>query len=99
MTTRKIWNGKGEIEPGAAYWEISRGWKKGQLVGRDYVRRRVVAHLARYMSEKTAAERAAIVAATVDNDEWLAWRNGMLVGAVCWDAWRAFFTDDIEVNS
>jgi hypothetical protein len=55
----------------------------GTLQGRPYVRQRAVSYLHSrgwYMPLKT---RRAAIAATVDNDAWLAPQNGSLVSAVC----------------
>lgn len=50
---RAIWNGEGELKAGEAYWEIASGWNRGALVGRKYIRRRVVSFLARHQRDKS----------------------------------------------
>lgn len=85
--SRLIWDGKGQLPAGAAYWELMSGPSRGTLVGRDYIRSRALKFLARYCADMTPAARRGVVARTVGDDEWLGSRNGMIVQAVCWDVY------------
>lgn len=80
----KIWNGKGEIQPGEACFHKM----NGEVVGRPYARRRVVRAVNWLWSDPEL--RKEIIAKTVDNDEWLGPRNGYLVSALCREAQNAF---------
>jgi hypothetical protein len=80
--TKPIWNGTGTLVDGQVYFMLN----DGTLVGRSYVRTRVRRYLRRHFPADVVDE---CLARTVDNDEWLAWRNQSLVVAVCGDAFSA----------
>ncbi len=73
-----IWDGKGEAD-GFVYFTKD----NGEIVGRPYLRRRAVAALSRFRRWRSDVDRAATLAATIDNDEWLAFRNLNTVSAIC----------------
>ena len=81
---RAIWDGTGEVS-GEAYYTT----RDGTIRGRPYVRRRVQAYLSRWRTVFTASEKSRAIQATVDNDAWMAQRNGYLVSAICHDVERA----------
>lgn len=78
---KPVWDGKGVLEDGAVYFTNH----NGELVGRPYLRIRVSRYLCRWRAIYSLAERKDALARTVDNDAWLAFRNGMLVSAICRD--------------
>lgn len=86
--TRRIWDGTGELQDGEAYFTL----RTGELKGRAYVRARVLHHLSgKWGRTFPVAYRLAAVQETVDNDEWLGSRNGMLVSAICRDVENHLF--------
>lgn len=76
---RSIWNGRGDVGEAAYFTKYN-----GSIAGRPYVRARAARYLAslHYLTRKGREE---ILTRTIDNDEWLAPRHGMLVAAVCRD--------------
>lgn len=83
-----IWDGRGEIPAGAAYYTT----RDGTLRGREYVYERAMTYLARRAATFSLRERKRAVSETVYNDAWMKERNGMLVEAICRDVdkylWR-----------
>jgi hypothetical protein len=79
---KRIWNGEGELQAD----EVAFTKMRGEIVGRPYVRARVVQYLATHGRHFTAEERQACVERTVGNDSWLRPKNWMLVSAVCREA-------------
>lgn len=86
MATRTIWDGKGDAE-GKVYFTKD----NGTFVGRPYVRRRVSSALSRWRHLDSLNARKAAISATIDNDAWLAQRNGCTVGALIRDVETALF--------
>ncbi len=77
---KQIWDGKGDADGKVVFTK-----NNGELVGRPYVRRRAVAALARLSRYRSPEDRAAALAATIDNDEWLRFRDLNTVSAICRD--------------
>lgn len=77
---REIWDGTGDAD-GKAYWTLN----NGEMKGRPYVRQRAVRALATWGDLFPLSDRKATLAATVDNDAWMASRNGQTVGSVLFD--------------
>lgn len=84
---REIWNGVGEISADAAYFTKM----DGTLQGRPYVRRRASSYVSARCWYIPRKFRKAALAATVDDDAWLASRNGLLVSAICRDVLEYVF--------
>ena len=80
MATR-VWGGTGELQPGEAYWEISKGRDRGRIVGRPYMRERARLALLRF-SYINLEHRKETIAQTIDNDFWLARHNGEVISYV-----------------
>lgn len=59
---------------------------RGRLAGRGEARERVRLALARWSSVFSLSTRKAVMRDTVENDEWLGARNGMLLQAIGRDA-------------
>ncbi len=75
---KQIWDGNGDADGKVVFTKDN-----GELVGRPYVRRRAVAALSRFSRYRSAEDRASALAATIDNDEWLRFRNLNTVSAIC----------------
>jgi hypothetical protein len=86
---RQFWNDRGELQAG----EISFTNTRGEIVGRPYVREYARRKLARWADSKvyTLDVRKRVLAETVDSDEWLGFRAGMLPSAIARDAEMAMF--------
>lgn len=87
---RAIWDGTGEAGDAVTFTT-----NDGTIRGRPYVRER--ARLALLRRSWPLEVRQDALKRTVDNDEWLAWRAGQLVAAVCrdvveagWESWEVF---------
>jgi hypothetical protein len=91
-TPGNIYEGVGELLPGQAYWMISKGRRNGMIVGRNYIKERVRAELSRWKDQYPLEIRRKVVTATVDNDAWLGPKNGMIVEAICRDAFFELVT-------
>lgn len=87
---RAFWNGRGELPAG----EISFTNTRGEIVGRPYVREYARRKLARWAGSNvfTLDVRKAALAETVDNDEWLGFRAGMLPSAIARDVEDVMFS-------
>ena len=59
----------------------------GEIVTREYVKRRASAYLSRFRRYYTLDERRTALSETVDNDDWMRVRNGYTVGAICCAVW------------
>lgn len=81
MTTRTVWDGRGEIPEGAAYFTKN----DGTLCGRSYVRRRAVQRLSGRWQSWPKEDRARTIRETVENDDWMIARNLYLVAAIVRD--------------
>lgn len=81
MSGRAFWDGTGELAAGAVHFTNN----SGELHGRPYARMRARRALSRWARFYTPEQRAETLLATIDNDEWLAGRNGCLVSALCRD--------------
>lgn len=79
---RTIWNGSGEIRDDEVYFTDN----AGAMVGRPYVRERVRRALTKWARIYSLGVRHNVLAETVDNDAWLAPKNGCTVGSVVRDA-------------
>lgn len=92
MTEHQIWDGTGDADGKVCFTK-----NNGEIVGRLYVRSRVVRHLSRrYRGVEGAKVVQRILKATVDNDAWMSSRHLHLVGYVCKDAVREAFRQSLD---
>jgi hypothetical protein len=78
--------------------EISFTKNNGEIVSRAYVRSRVSSGLSRWRDEFSVEVRREIIRQTVDNDEWIGFRNGMVAAAIVRDAEDVLLTDGWELR-
>lgn len=55
----------------------------GEIVSRQYARRRVSAYLSKYRRIYALQERQQAMAKTIDCDEWFQRKHGYTIGALC----------------
>lgn len=54
----------------------------GEIVSRKYLRSRVISALSKWRRLYSLEERRAVIAKTIDNDEWLCRHNCETVGSI-----------------
>lgn len=89
---RDFWNGSGEAED-KVYWTKN----DGMIVGRPYVRERARRALSKWHPYKQTEHRNKVLAATVDNDQWLGFRAHETVGSVVRDVEDYLLSHWVEV--